>query len=128
MTPPHTQLHVLPAVSAGAPFTVVMTAPGTHGAGVLGTHGIGVSTPIAAAVAAMTVGFAGDEHIPNGGMFAIGRWSIVVSGGRFSTTTGAPFGTAMSDTGETPNEHCAIADVTTLGIGISGLRSKGASP
>lgn len=47
-------------------------APGTHGAGVFGTHGIGVSTPIAAAVAAATVGFAGDIHIPKGMMFTSG--------------------------------------------------------
>jgi hypothetical protein len=35
-------------------------------------HGIGVNTPMAAAVAAATAGFAGDMHMPNGVMFAIG--------------------------------------------------------
>ena len=34
--------------------------PGAQGAGMTGTHGIGVRTPSAAAVAAATVGFAGD--------------------------------------------------------------------
>lgn len=47
-------------------------APGTQGAGVAGTQGIGVSTPIAAAVAAATVGLDGDWHMPNGGMFIMG--------------------------------------------------------
>ena len=47
-------------------------APGTHGAEVAGMHGMGVNTPIAAAVAAATAGFAGDMHMPNGMMFAIG--------------------------------------------------------
>ena len=35
-------------------------------------QGIGVSTPRAAAVAAATVGFAIELHIPNGMMFTIG--------------------------------------------------------
>jgi len=46
-------------------------APGTQGAGVLGMHGIGVSAPIAADVAAATVGFASDVHIPNGRILTI---------------------------------------------------------
>jgi len=43
--------------------SITVGAPGTHGATVAGMHGIGVSTPIAAAVAAATIGFAGDMHI-----------------------------------------------------------------
>jgi hypothetical protein len=35
-------------------------------------HGMGVSTPIAAAVAEATSGLAGDIHIPNGIIFVIG--------------------------------------------------------
>jgi hypothetical protein len=35
-------------------------------------HGIGVSTPMAAAVAAATAGFAGDMHMPNGMMLTMG--------------------------------------------------------
>ncbi|CAI3651434.1 hypothetical protein CNEO4_2000007 [Clostridium neonatale] len=42
-----------------------------------GTHGIGVNTPKAADVAVATVGFASDEHIPNGSMFIIGLLSII---------------------------------------------------
>jgi hypothetical protein len=33
---------------------------------------MGVSTPSAAAVAAATVGFEGEQHIPNGIIFTIG--------------------------------------------------------
>jgi len=40
-------------------------------------QGIGVSTPNAAAVAAATVGFAIDMHIPNGMMFIIEMWSMM---------------------------------------------------
>ena len=47
-------------------------APTIQGAAVAGTHGIGVSTPSAAAVAAATVGFAGDEHMPKGMMLTSG--------------------------------------------------------
>ena len=48
----HISLQVL--FSAGWLVISTLTAPGTHGAGVTGTQGIGVNTPIAAAVAAMT--------------------------------------------------------------------------
>jgi len=47
-------------------------APGIQGAGVFGMHGIGVSTPNAAAVAAATIGFAMDIHMPKGMIFVIG--------------------------------------------------------
>ena len=46
--------------------------PGVQGATVIGIQGIGVSVPIAAAVAAITVGFAVDLHMPKGMMFVIG--------------------------------------------------------
>ena len=47
-------------------------APGTQAGGVAGTHGAGVNTPEAADVAAMTAGFVGAEHIPNGKILVIG--------------------------------------------------------
>jgi len=64
------QVHEL--VSAGWFPIIVLLAPGVHGADVIGTQGIGVSTPIAAAVAEATVGLDGDWHIPNVGMLTIG--------------------------------------------------------
>lgn len=50
--------------------------PGIHGAAMAGTQGIGVSTPIAAAVAAATVGLARELHMPKGSMFTMGLLSI----------------------------------------------------
>jgi hypothetical protein len=55
--------------------------PGTQGAGVTGTQGIGVNTPNAAAVAAATVGFDGDVHMPNGMMFTNGLLSMMFASG-----------------------------------------------
>ena len=63
-------LHVL--FTAGFPPTNTVGEPGAQGAAVTGTHGCGVRTPIAAAVAAATCGFAMDVHIPNGIIFTIG--------------------------------------------------------
>jgi hypothetical protein len=50
-------------------------------------HGMGVSTPNAAAVAAATEGFAGDMHTPNGMMFTMGRWSMMLASGWFPVLT-----------------------------------------
>ena len=72
MTPPQLHMHFESASSPGMLFTFTMGLPGTHGAAVAGMQGIGVSTPSAAAVAAATTGFAGEEHIPKGMMFFIG--------------------------------------------------------
>jgi hypothetical protein len=52
---------------------------GAHGAGVAGMHGAGVCTPSAAAVVAITAGFEGLLHMPNGTMFAIGMLSMMVA-------------------------------------------------
>src|SRR4051794_4381122 len=64
--------------SAGKLSSSTVGAPGTQGAGVFGMHGIGVSTPSAAAVAAATVGLARLWHAPNGLMFIIGTWSMML--------------------------------------------------
>src|SRR5580692_2578514 len=84
ITPPqmHINCDVLSSVGKFARRTV--GAPGTHGAGVFGMHGIGVRTPKAAAVAAATSGFAGDMHMPNGMMFTIGTWSMMLASGTSS--------------------------------------------
>src|SRR5579862_6436485 len=72
MTPPqmHINCEVLSRVGMLPRRTV--GAPSTQGAGVLGMHGMGVSTPRAAAVAAATVGLAGDIHMPKGKMLVMG--------------------------------------------------------
>lgn len=59
-------------VSAGFPPTSIWGEPGAHGAAVRGIQGIGVRTPMAAAVAAATVGLAGLLHMPKGAMFTMG--------------------------------------------------------
>jgi hypothetical protein len=71
-------------------------------------QGIGVSTPIAAAVAEATVGLAIDWHIPKGMMLTIGTLSIMLAIsilphlGRRGTMT-------FSVDGAIPNEHWSIA-------------------
>jgi len=62
-------------------------------------HGIGVSTPRAAAVAAATIGLAGDMHMPNVGMLAIGTQSMMFAAGGpcavvVGTTTASAAGAA----------------------------------
>jgi hypothetical protein len=44
-------------------------------------HGIGVNVPEAALVAAATVGFAMELHIPNGIIFSIDTWSVIFAAG-----------------------------------------------
>src|SRR4051812_20824642 len=77
------QLHISIELlfKAGWLASVTVGEPATHGAGVTGMHGMGVSTPMAAAVAAATIGLAGDWHIPNGMMLTIGMWSWMLAAG-----------------------------------------------
>jgi hypothetical protein len=72
ITPPHVHKHVEALSSAGIPPNVTVGTPGVQGVVVFGMQGIGVSTPSAAAVAAATVGFAGDMQTPNGMIFTVG--------------------------------------------------------
>lgn len=102
-------------VSAGIPRTNVLGAPGFQGPAGTGVHGIGVSTPNAAAVAAATVGFAKELHIPNGGTLVIGAISVIFAAGRPSAVTRGSK-TANVD-GAAPNGHTIIAPAATaLGI------------
>lgn len=72
ITPPQLHINFELFCNAGWPPTNTVGEPGAHGAAVTGTQGIGVSTPIAAAVAAATCGLAGQLHIPNGMTLTIG--------------------------------------------------------
>jgi hypothetical protein len=72
MDPAHVHRSLQLFVSVGIDPVKTVGAPGIQGATVIGTHGIGVKTPKAAAVAAMTVGLLGLEHIPKVGIFDIG--------------------------------------------------------
>ena len=77
--------------------------PGAHGAAVAGTHGMGVSTPIAAAVAAATIGLAMDWHMPKGVMFTIGLLSMMLAAGVVASTLLA--GSTTNVEGATPKLH-----------------------
>jgi hypothetical protein len=57
--PPQVHIHFALLMSAGI-FITFTCPPGLHGAVITGIHGIGVRTPIAAAVAEATCGFAID--------------------------------------------------------------------
>ena len=112
MTPAQAHINWHVFVSAGiGPTLTVGTAP-TQGPGIRGTQGIGVSTPCAAAVAAMTVGFAMLLHIPKGGMFNIGTLSMMLAAGV------PPFrerlaGRTFSVLGARPKVHIIVAPDTT---------------
>ena len=84
--PPKAHMHLLDASSAGMPRRSTVATPGVQGV-VTGTQGIGVSTPSAAAVAAATVGLAGERHMPNVGMFTIGAQSMMFAPGGVAAVT-----------------------------------------
>lgn len=58
MTPPQLHIHLQLLSKAGMFEIFNIGAPGAQGAAMTGMHGIGVSTPMAAAVAEATVGLA----------------------------------------------------------------------
>ena len=95
---------------------MTLVAPGVQGDVVTGTQGMGVSTPIAAAVAEATVGLAGLEHMPNVGMLTIGANAWMFAAG-VSQVTGVPVGTTVrgTGTGGIAIEHEIIAPVLTSG-------------
>lgn len=72
ITPPQLHINLESLVSAGLPPIKSVGLPGTQGETVTGMHGIGVSTPIAAAVADATIGLAILLHIPKGVIFIMG--------------------------------------------------------
>lgn len=79
---------------------------------VAGRHGMGVSTPMAAAVAAATCGLDIEVHMPNGAMFTIGSLSMIVAAGGPTAVTRL-MGSTLRTEGATPEVHCNGAPVTT---------------
>jgi hypothetical protein len=75
-------------------------------------HGCGVSTPIAADVAAATCGLASDVHMPNGMMLVIGTWSWIVAAGCLLDNI-LLTGKTASDEGAMPKLHARLAPWTT---------------
>jgi hypothetical protein len=107
MIPPQLHISFEELLSAGLLAIITVGAPGTQGALVTGMQGIGVSTPSAAAVAAATVGFAIDWHMPNGMTFFIGILSMIVANGIVETTLFS--GVTIKADGAIPKEHWHIA-------------------
>jgi hypothetical protein len=105
----HISFEVL--LSAGMLPISAVGAPTIHGAAVAGTQGIGVKTPSAAAVAAATVGFAIEEHMPKGRIFTNGLLSMMFAAGvavmvRFT-------GNTTNVLGATPKLHWRVAPMHT---------------
>src|ERR1700730_9373238 len=72
ITPAHMHMLVETLSRVGILPSITVAAPGTQGLVVMGMQGMGVRTPMAAAVAAATIGFAGDIHMPKGMIFTRG--------------------------------------------------------
>jgi hypothetical protein len=105
--PPHVHISFELLFSAGIPPTRTVGEPGIHGAVVTGIHGIGVNTPNAAAVAAATVGFAGEVHMPKGMIFTNGLLSMIFAIGIAVLTL--LIGRTFKEPGANPKLHFSIA-------------------
>jgi hypothetical protein len=97
-------MHTDDSFNAGRFPTSVVGDPGVQGAVVTGIHGMGVSTPMAAVVAAATVGLAMLLHIPKGMIFTMGAKSMMLAAGKFPTITRLT-GSTVSVEGAIPNVH-----------------------
>jgi hypothetical protein len=110
ISPFQAHLHFDAASSEGCPRTNRVGIPGLQGA-VTGTQGIGVSVPIAAAVAAATVGFAWDLHIPKGRMLVIGAQSMMLAAGMVEAATIGT--TTIKVEGASPCVHFSVEPLLT---------------
>jgi hypothetical protein len=114
--PAHMHMFVEVLSSVGMLPSITVGAPGTQGETVIGMQGIGVRTPIAAAVAAATIGFAGDMHIPKGMILTSGTKSMMLASGTSSVMTRL-MGRTTSELGAIPMVHIMVAPIQTC-IGI----------
>ncbi len=103
MTPPQLHNNFELLLSAGILAMRTVGQPGAQGAAVTGMQGIGVMTPRAAAVAAITIGFIIELHIPNGKIFTMGLLSIIFAIGIIVMTRLA--GNTINELGATPKLH-----------------------
>jgi hypothetical protein len=104
-------MHTDVLLSDGNLPTRTVGEPGVQGVMVAGTQGIGVSTPIAAEVAAATAGLAKLMHIPKLGMFTMGLWSMMFAAGVGSLTMLT--GRTDSGAGVTPKLQATVAPAIT---------------
>jgi hypothetical protein len=112
MTPPQAHINLQLLSNAGILPSITVGAPGIQGAGVTGMQGIGVSTPNAAAVAAATVGFANEVHIPNGKILTMGLLSIIFAAGMLLVRVRLA-GKTVNTLGATPKLHIKVAPIQT---------------
>lgn len=105
--PPHVHINFELLLRDGIPATRTVGEPGIHGAVVTGMQGMGVSTPIAAAVAAATVGFEGEMHIEKGRILTKGLLSMILAIGIAVLTLFK--GRTVNELGDTPKLHLSIA-------------------
>ncbi len=110
MTPPHMHMRVDILLSAGIFPSKTVGEPTIHGATVTGMQGIGVNTPIAAAVAAATIGLDGVMQTPNGMTFIKGAKSMMFAAGTLLVMVRLIGKTASVD-GATPKLHIIIAPI-----------------
>jgi hypothetical protein len=108
ITPAHIHINFDVLFKAGTLASKTVGDPVTQGPGITGTQGIGVNTPIAAAVAEATVGFAKDIHIPKGRIFTIGLLSIMLAAGIAEVNTRFT-GRTTNELGAIPKLHLSIA-------------------
>lgn len=113
IVPPHMHWHMDVLFSTGIFPSNTVGEPGTQGATVFGMHGMGVSTPIAAAVAVATMGLAGEMHTPNGMIFTMGAKSMMLAATCLPHCTRFT-GSTCSTEGAAPMVHisCAVITVT----------------
>lgn len=83
----------------------------------MGMHGAGVGTPKAAAVIAMTIGFAGLVHIANGAILTMGIIAIILAPGIKSVKV-IEMGRTINVDGAIPKEHIVNAPIDTVGPAI----------
>lgn len=112
ISPPHMHRFVLMLSSAGMPPINTLIAPTFQGDVTTGMHGCGVNTPIAAAVAAATIGLLGVMHIPNGMMFFMGMKSMILAAGCMPDITRFS-GVIINTEGATPKTQAKLAKLTT---------------
>lgn len=110
--PPQAQMSFEFTFTAGRFLIKTLGFPGAQGAGILGMHGIGVSTPMAAEVAAATVGFAKDIQFPKGIMFSRGLLSAIFAAGCPPVVV-ILSGKTTNDEGAIPIEHIKLAPLHT---------------
>lgn len=96
---------------------MTLGAVGIHGETGTGMQGAGVNTPKAAAVRAITIGFAGLVHIPKGSMFKKGTIEKMLAAGIKSAIVIVKGGT-IKGVGATPNAHLHKAPIETVGPAI----------